>query len=187
MSRFIKMILVSVSSLLVMIQFQNCSKIQMSSTDLTQGKLEQASTDGGGNDQLGAPIENESVPLVDCPELLVNGSVEYIPVQTIEEMVASQPAESRTDYLNELLNSCKAKSESASVSHAESASSSDPGVGKCVKVCHAEPAPAPAKEKSDDNSSDDDGSDDDDSSSDDASSDDNSSDDNSSDDNSSAD
>ena len=184
------------SSLLVMVQFQNCSKMQMSSIDPTQSKLGAFAVEQGGTDQLNGPVENQPIEpvanqpiepvanqpiepvanqpieFVDCPELLVNGSVEYIPAQTIEEMIASQPDGSRTDYLNGLLNSCKSTKKSDPLSNGNSQSLVSSGAAKCVKVCHTQTDPAKDKDdnNSDDNSSDDDSSDDD--SSDDDSSDD---------------
>lgn len=188
MSRFTKMSMLTVSSLLVMIQFQNCGRVQMSSVDPAQSKLGLASPEEGSNGQPIIPVDDQPIQMVDCPELLVNGRVEYIPVQTIEEMVASQPAGSRTDYLNGLLNSCKSGKGSDTVSAGNSEGSTDSIAAKCVKVCH--PEIDSTQNNTDDNSSDDNSSDDsssDDNSSDDNSSDDNSSDDNSSDDNSSDD
>ncbi len=192
------------SSLLVMVQFQNCSKMQMSSIDPTQSKLGAFAVEQGGTEQLNGPVENQPsepvanqpsepvanqpVDFVDCPELLINGTVEYIPAQTIEEMIASQPEGSRTDYLDGLLNSCKSTKKSDLLSNGSSQSIVSSGAAKCVKICHTQTGPA--KKDKDDNSSDDDSSDDnssDDNSSDDNSSDDNSSDDSSSDDDSSAD
>ncbi len=215
MLRIIKISLVAVSSLLVMVQFQNCSKMQMSSIDPTQSKLGAFAVEQGGTEQLNGPVENQPsepvanqpsepvanqpsepvanqpsepvanqpVDFVDCPELLINGTVEYIPAQTIEEMIASQPEGSRTDYLDGLLNSCKSTKKSDLLSNGSSQSIVSSGAAKCVKICHTQTGPA--KKDKDDNSSDDDSSDD--NSSDDNSSDDSSSDDDSSDDSSSAD
>ncbi len=212
MLRIIKISLVAVSSLLVMVQFQNCSKMQMSSIDPTQSKLGAFAVEQGGTEQLNGPVENQPsepvanqpsepvanqpsepvanqpVDFVDCPELLINGTVEYIPAQTIEEMIASQPEGSRTDYLDGLLNSCKSTKKSDLLSNGSSQSIVSSGAAKCVKICHTQTGPA--KKDKDDNSSDDNSSDDDssdDNSSDDNSSDDSSSDDSSSDDSSSAD
>ena len=178
MLRIIKISLVAVSSLLVMVQFQNCSKMQMSSIDPTQSKLGAFAVEQGGTDQLNGPVENQPIEpvanqpiepvanqpieFVDCPELLVNGSVEYIPAQTIEEMIASQPDGSRTDYLNGLLNSCKSTKKSDPLSNGSSQSLVSSGAAKCVKICHTQTEPAKDKDdnNSDDNSSDDDSSDD---------------------------